>query len=281
VIAFVGSVFSPYYAWARARRRVLGSADAEDHCALNVALYGAGHRRWTMTERGRRHIQRDASEFRIGPSRVRWDGRALEIDIDEVSVPVPRHVLGRVRVLPTALCRWSTALDVAGRHRWGPIAPCARIEVDFARPGLRWEGHAYVDSNEGDEPLAQAFRAWDWSRARLSDGGTAVIYDVRTRRDGERVIAQRFAPDGSAQPFDAPAPARLPRSAWAMPRRMSSLTPPRLLATLEDTPFYVRSTVQADILGETVTAVHESLDLPRVASLPVRMMLPFRMPRRG
>jgi carotenoid 1,2-hydratase len=27
--------------------------------------------------------------------------------------------------------------------------------------------------------------------------------------------------------------------------------------------------------------VHETLDLPRVVSLPVRLMLPWRMPRRG
>ena len=37
VIAFIGSVFSPYY--FRARRRNPATA-AEDHCALNVALYG-------------------------------------------------------------------------------------------------------------------------------------------------------------------------------------------------------------------------------------------------
>ena len=40
VIAFIGSVFSPYYALARRR----GAGDPLDHCALNVALYGAGGR---------------------------------------------------------------------------------------------------------------------------------------------------------------------------------------------------------------------------------------------
>ena len=38
IIAFIGSVFSPYYAWARRR----GPADPLNHCALNVALYGTG-----------------------------------------------------------------------------------------------------------------------------------------------------------------------------------------------------------------------------------------------
>ncbi|MCX7894268.1 MAG: hypothetical protein N2544_18135, partial [Burkholderiales bacterium] len=49
LIAFVGSVFSPYYAWAQRRRGA--PALAEQHCALNLATYGAGPRRWTMTER--------------------------------------------------------------------------------------------------------------------------------------------------------------------------------------------------------------------------------------
>ena len=36
IIAFIGSVFSPYYAWSRAR----GHGDPYNHCALNVSLYG-------------------------------------------------------------------------------------------------------------------------------------------------------------------------------------------------------------------------------------------------
>ena len=47
LIAFVGSVFSPYYAWARQR----GAADPVNHCALNVGLYGRRAARWSMTER--------------------------------------------------------------------------------------------------------------------------------------------------------------------------------------------------------------------------------------
>ncbi|HTW26804.1 MAG TPA: carotenoid 1,2-hydratase, partial [Acetobacteraceae bacterium] len=46
VIAFIGSVFSPYYAWARRR----GAADPHAYCAVNVLLHGPA-RRWTMTER--------------------------------------------------------------------------------------------------------------------------------------------------------------------------------------------------------------------------------------
>ena len=57
LIAFLGSVFSPYYAWARRR----GPSDPLRHCALNVALYGP-RKRWAMTERARQR----------GPARRRF-----------------------------------------------------------------------------------------------------------------------------------------------------------------------------------------------------------------
>jgi carotenoid 1,2-hydratase len=84
VIAFVGSVFSPYYAWARRR----APADPQNHCALNVALYGRPGR-WAMTERGRGALGAEASALAIGPSSLRWDGNGLTIAIDEVTVPLP------------------------------------------------------------------------------------------------------------------------------------------------------------------------------------------------
>jgi carotenoid 1,2-hydratase len=251
--------------------------------ALNVALYGAAGKRWTMTERGRAAMHRSADEFVIGPSRLHWDGHSLLIEIDEVGMPMPQRVRGRVRLWPQGLSRFSTALDDGGRHRWGPIAPCSRIEVELDRPGTRWAGHAYLDSNEGDEPIDRPFRAWDWSRATLQDGSTAVVYDVRQKTGGDRVIAQRFARDGTATAFEPPPRQALPGSRWRVPRAMrtESGRPARVLRTLEDAPFYVRSMLESGLLGETVASVHESLLVPRVVSLPVRLMLPWRMPRRG
>ena len=236
-----------------------------------------------MTERGRRHVQRSAREFVVGPSRVHWDGEALVIDIDEIGVPLPQRVRGRVRVQPHALCHFVTGLDGQGRHRWGPIAPCARVQVDLQQPDAHWAGHAYLDSNEGDEPVDRGFREWDWSRAVLADGSTAVIYDVRPTAGPDRVIAQRFAPDGSASAFTPPERQTLPRSKWLLPRTMRSDAdcPAHVVQTLEDTPFYVRSVLSSGLFGERVTSVHETLDLPRLVSLPVRLMLPWRMPRRG
>jgi carotenoid 1,2-hydratase len=50
--------------------------------------------------------------------------------------------------------------------------------------------------------------------------------------------------------------------------------------TFEDTPFYARSLLAATLDGETVQPVHESLSLRRFRNPLVRLMLPFRMPRR-
>lgn len=229
-------------------------------------------------------MQRSPREFHIGPSRLQWDGDALRIHIDEVGMPLPQRVRGQVRVWPQALSRFVTALDDGGRHRWGPIGPVSRIEVDLDQPGMRWSGHAYLDANEGDEPIDRPFSVWDWSRSAMADGSTAVIYDVRQKHGADRVVAQRFAPDGSHQPFAAPPRQALPGTAWGIPRCMRSdagSPPARVLQTLENTPFYARSVLDSSLLGERVTSFHESLLAPRVASLPVRLMLPFRMPRRA
>ena len=235
-----------------------------------------------MTERGRSQVRRSAGDLVIGPSRVHWDGQEMVFDIDEVSAPLPRRVRGQVRVRPLALCRFVTGLDANARHRWGPIAPCARVEVALQQPGVSWSGHAYLDSNEGDEPVERGFREWDWSRTVLADGSTAVVYDVRPLTGPDRVIAQRFAPHGSSVAFEPPPRQSLPRSKWWLPRTMRTEagTPAHVVQTLEDTPFYVRSVLSSSLLGERVTSVHETLDLRRLVSLPVRLMLPWRMPRR-
>lgn len=283
LIAFVGSVFSPYYrrAWQR------GHADAHDHCAVNVALYSPGAARWTMTERGKRHVDRGVGHFAVGPSALRWHDDSLTITLDEVANPWPRRVRGTVRVHPEALCSYVAALDDAGRHRWGPIAPCARVEVAFDSPALRWSGHAYLDSNEGDEPITEPFTSWDWLRAPLADGSTAVVYDVRQSGSrADRVIGARFRPDGSTEPLALPARHTLPRTGWGITRTVRTEAVPAggptatALRTLEDTPFYARSLVRTRLGGESVEAMHETLSATRFGSPWVQALLPWRMPRR-
>jgi carotenoid 1,2-hydratase len=240
-----------------------------------------------MTERGARHVQRERHAFVVGPSSLQWKGDALEIALYERSMPVPRAVRGVLRLHPHALPRFAAALDARGRHRWGPIAPCARIEVDLQAPALQWQGHAYFDSNEGDEPIEHGFTRWDWLRTAAPDGSTAVIYDLQPsdiqRGGASRLITRRFSPDGSSSDFEASPRQRLPPSGlWRIDRQVRAAAAPRVLRTLEDTPFYARTLIEMkDGFGQLVQAVHETLDVPRLVSPLVQAMLPFRMPRRG
>jgi carotenoid 1,2-hydratase len=270
----VGSVFSPYYAWA-------GRRDPDNHCAINVALYGPGVERWSMTERGRGALARDAASLAIGPSALSFDGAALTIDIAEIAVPLPRRLQGRVRLLPTALPERRFTLDAAGRHRWMPIAPTAHVEVDFSHPACRWRGHGYCDTNAGDEPLHRAFTSWDWSRADVATG-TAVLYDMLARDGARASIAVRYDKAGRTEDFAPPPRIRLKDTLWRLSRQTQADPgqPVVIRRTLEDTPFYARSELTTHLLGETVSAMHESLSLDRLDTPIVRAMLPFRMPRR-
>lgn len=279
MIVFVGSVFSPYY--RRAQRG--GRARADDHCAVNVCLYGPGADRWAMTERGHLDVQRSRHRFAVGPSSAEWRGNALEIHVDERATPVPRRVRGTVRVWPQALAGGVHALDTEARHRWGPIAPRARVEVAFDHPGLRWSGHGYLDSNEGDEPIDAGFTTWDWMRAPLADGGSAVVYDVHASAGrAERLLGLRFRRDGSAEPMALPPRRALARTGWRIDRavRCDEGAAPSVARTLEDTPFYARSLVNTWLGGQAVQAVHETLSATRFASPWVQALLPWRMPRR-
>ncbi len=278
LIALVGSVFSPYY--ARARRR--GIADPLDHCALNVALYGERGKRWALTERGRSRLHRERDCIAIGPSALSWDGDALTVTIDEVTAPLPSRIRGQVRVWPSALVERSFELDAEGRHRWRPIAPCSRVEVALERPELRWTGAAYLDSNWGDEPLEEAFVDWHWSRTHLGDGSATILYDLRRRRSADELsLAIRCDPDGAVRELLPPPLARLPRTGWRVHRTTRSEgSGPRVLRTLEDTPFYARSLLASGADGEQ-TIIHESLSLDRFRQPWVQLLLPFRAPRRG
>jgi carotenoid 1,2-hydratase len=293
IIAFVGSVFSPYYAWARKKnaRTATGLADPCEHCAINVALYGGTHgrqggiNRWAMTERAARHVDATRERFQVGPSALDWDGETLTVEIDEITVPWPRRLRGSVRVRPRALFTESHALDQHSRHFWRPIAPLADVEVDFASPGLRWRGHAYVDSNIGAEPMEAAFTGWHWLRAATPDGAAVVVYDIAERSQAvgaTHQIARRFTTHGAVDLPNIPSQ-RVPATGWRVARQVASDTdadsPAHVVKTLEDAPFYARSVVATTVEQQPIIAMHESLNLDRFSAAWVQHLLPFRMPR--
>jgi carotenoid 1,2-hydratase len=276
LIAFIGTVFSPWYALARMAEGGAGG-DPHDHCCLNVVLYGAPAR-WAMTDRRRHALRRDADTLAIGPSGLEWDGTTLTVRIEEVTAPIPSRLRGLVRLHPAALSTRGFTLDSHGRHLWQPIAPRSRVEVELESPALRWSGAAYFDTNAGSAPLEQDFRAWDWCRAMLPDA-TAILYNAE-RRDGSRIsVAVKATDDGALTDFPPPAEVELPRTLWRLRRPTRAEGAASVARTLTDAPFYSRSEIRTRLLGQDAPAVHESLSLDRFRSPLMYAMLPFRVPR--
>ncbi|MEM0922443.1 MAG: hypothetical protein AAGI13_05320 [Pseudomonadota bacterium] len=250
--------------------------------AINVALYGPGVGRWSMTERGRPSLWRDATHFAVGASHMCWEGDVLTLQINERAVPHLGRIQGRIRLWPEQLT--ADIHDLAPAHHWHPHAPTARIELDFQRPDLRWEGHGYLDQNWGEEPIENGFRRWDWLRVEGDGTGDpgAVLY-AGMRRDGSPFgLALGFPGDGRTEPMEVPPTQPLDRGLWRVARSIPAEpgATPRVLKRFEDSPFYLRAHVETQIKGRLVRAMHESLDLDRFRNPVVKLMLPFRMPRR-
>lgn len=273
IIAFLGSVFSPYY--FRARQR--GPTDPEDHCAINVCLYRPDGDCWAMTERSARALVRSARSFAVGRSALEWDGTCLTAEIRARTAPFFRPLAGRITLTPVVHNERRFDLDARGRHTWQPLAPIARIAVDFDAPATHWEGHAYADTNYGERMLELDFTTWDWSRATA--GGATTVYYVANQLDGStQSLGLRFDGTGAVVPTRVPAPCELPPGIWRVERTARSDTPLVVARSLEDTPFYTRSLLSKAGENDDLT-VHESLDMRRFRRAWVRTLLPFRMPR--
>jgi carotenoid 1,2-hydratase len=232
-----------------------------------------------MTERSRAALERDARMLRIGPSHIRQDGTETVFDVDEICTPLPRRIRGHVRVRPELPAGQRFSLDPTGRHGWQALAPRARIEVDLQRPELRWSGWGYLDTNDGEVPLERDFHSWEWARA-ATPTGASVVYDVRLRDGTRGSLAHRFGPEGTSACDPPPAFSAPATSLWRIPRPARG-EGQATIRTIEDTPFYARSTLQAVWDGHRVDAMHESLRLDRFTTPIVQAMLPFRMPRRN
>jgi carotenoid 1,2-hydratase len=275
IIAFIGTVFSPWYTLARMGG---AAADPENHCCLHVALYGAP-RRWAMTDRRRGALKRGADFLQIGPSALHWDGEKLTIRIEEITAPLPSRLRGTVVLRPEALSTRAFRLDSAGRHHWHPIAARSRVEVALESPALRWSGPAYFDTNWGAAPLEQDFVGWDWCRAPMPEA-TAILYNAQRRDGTAQSLALRVARDGAVTDFEPPPAVEMPRTLWRIARpTRAEQGGAQVVKTLVDAPFYSRSEIRTHLLGQPATAVHESLSLDRFASPSMYAMLPFRVPR--
>ncbi|MEW9921747.1 carotenoid 1,2-hydratase [Marimonas sp. MJW-29] len=275
VIAFIGSVFSPWYHWS-------GRGNPANHCCINVATYGPGGR-FAMTDRGTTALRSTPETFTVGPSSLHWDGTHLTIDIDEVSsLPLISRMRGRITVTPAAITDVELPLTEDGAHVWRPFAPVSDITVDLEANGWRFSGHGYFDANFGTRPLEHDFSYWTWGRYPTQSGATC-FYDA-ARRDGTALeAAVAFNGDGQAASIDAPPRTPFRRTLWALRRetRADHGVTPRQTKAMLDAPFYSRAVVETQINGERTSGVHEALDLDRYANPLLKPMLAVRVPRRA
>jgi carotenoid 1,2-hydratase len=274
VIAFVGSVFSPYYAFARRK----GPVDPLDYCSINVSIYRKGGNRWAMTERPRGAVARSTDSLSIGPSNLRWDGGCLTITIDEITMPIPRRIRGTVRVRPGAITQQAFVLNAQGDHHWWPIAPSCRVEVALQRPDLQWNGRGYFDTNRGSAPLETDFSEWQWACGPTRNGAV-ILYEAVCRNGGVTNLALDIDQQGRVQSFDPPPLRTLKPTGWRIGRSVRSDHDGSIVRTLQDSPFYARSVVSASLRGQPSIMMHESLSLNRFKKPIVQAMLPFRIPK--
>jgi carotenoid 1,2-hydratase len=290
----VGSVFSPHYHRAL-QQRERQQVQPMQHCAINVALYTKRGRRWVFTEPGA-GCSRDAGSLTVGGSSLRWQDGALCVNINERTTPFGQRLVGTVQLtpataLPTAVNGPTTTgvrvpvpstkpvpLHKDLRHMWWPVAPCARVEVAFSHPAVKFKGRAYHDANYGSEPLGAALHGWNWQRA-WHPQGTLVYYNVASI-DPDKALhhAALYRPDGSQTAVELPQPQPMQRTGWGVARASSGMIRQRRL--LEDTPFYARALVDMQHTGLWLAGMHEQVDLRRFERPWVQFLLPFRLRRR-
>jgi carotenoid 1,2-hydratase len=297
-IFFIGSVFSPTYA-ARAQRGE--RPPAEEHLGVNLALYDRGRQvGWVMSEYGSRELKaRERGALGIARSSIERapDGR-LCLTIDDRSAPfmaslmgVGRRVYGRIELEPMAQPVEAATLPSGGghAHRWSIAVPRARVRVDLPRPGFRFEGVGYHDTNCGEGRLEAAFARWSW--ARFHDvGRTTVLYAMRERGGAGRALLVDVADEGGgrvAEPVTLCAEGEQRAATWGfrLPRRFAADGPRGAWAcrpgrVLEPSPFYARYLCELDAPDRpSRLGLGEHLDLERFAGRGVQFLLRFKTRR--
>ena len=129
VIAFVGSVFSPYYAWSGMGRP---RQSLRRQCR---ALWPARHALGDDRARPRQSVSARATFCRSDRARCEWRDGSLTIRVDEIAAPLPKRYPRRDR----CRSRWRSmrqefTLETKGSHVWRPIAPVARVSLDLDAP---------------------------------------------------------------------------------------------------------------------------------------------------
>jgi carotenoid 1,2-hydratase len=257
-----------------------------DHCALNVALYGPnGGMAWTLTEGAMLPTSRGANHAQFGESRIEVARDRVTVHVRERAPWTGRWVEGEVvleREAEGLATPWK--IDPEQQHQWWLVMPRARMRARFDAPKVHFHGTAYHDANMGRVSLEDSFSRWSWGRAHSESGATVVTYDVLDRAHQRRSRAVRVDRRGNAQMIEDLERVAFPASRWgvACDTLVDRSAPEvKLVKRLEDTPFYVRSLLSAQLGGERVTTMYEQLSLERFDTRWVQHLLGYRMSKRG
>ena len=272
VIAFIGSVFSPWYSWS-------GRKNPHDFCSINIVTYGKGGR-WTMTERRERHVNLTENSLRIGPSKLEWNGKKLVLEFSEITIPHFDKIEGCITVTPESVNDLEVLLKPDGTHIWRPFSPISRIEIKTNKKGWSWQGNAYLDGNFGTRALEQDFNYWTWSRLPFKDK-CLTFYDADLVDGSNTNIALRFNKNGSVEEVEAPPLQPISKTKWLIKRvaRSDREFSPYQSRALLDAPFYSRSELVTQIDKEKTTGVHETLDMKRFTNPLIKPLLCAKIPR--
>jgi carotenoid 1,2-hydratase len=278
VIAMIGNVFSPAY---RQERLNPTGLSPYDFSTFNISLKSPVGNRFCLTEHRREHVAVSDKTFRVGKNQATFGSDRLTLDLDDMATPLPFRMRGEAVIeFQNRGAESPILLDDAGRHRWQPIASAARARIRLTEPNLSFEGTAYVDSNEGDEPLEDAFTSWQWSRTVKEGSADASIQYDCTFRDGTSRRRLFHSPHGyvEEQAHVIGALSSLGNTLFRMPRELPLEGRVTKQTTLLDAPFYSRTALRTiDQSGHEANVVHESLDLARFVNPWVQRALPYRM----
>ncbi len=209
--------------------------------------------------------ERDPARMHWSPGRVRFDTDELEVRLEGDRVRLLASLSGRLPGAP-----WSAALEVDGPlrrptadepveapHEWTVLSAVARGRATLRAAGetTTIEGRAYLDRNGGDDALeAYGLRAWTWGRLAFPDR-ERIWYAARDAEGVSRSLSLEVDADGvSRVSRDGVSLEGLRLGRWGLPRpaavRVDEHLRVSLPAPIDDSPFYARLRVDADLRGE-------------------------------
>jgi carotenoid 1,2-hydratase len=286
-IFMVGSIFSPRYS-----RAVDRGGRPLSHCAVNVALYRRGRRRfWLLHEYP--GAEQQGERLQIGGSTFAYSRSGtvrIEIDEQRGRGPWRRPVRLSAELRPECPSLDEVRLCETEPHFWELRAARSRAWLDLGtekgKLDLRSEplwGYGYHDTNHGAVRLGNGLPGWSWSRAH-GPHKTEVCYRLPGRAPLAVVASSGRVAFSPASPEIVPESGEPPRrSGWGLsiPRSLDarglcgSSGDQAACHLVESSPFYAR----LEMASGGDHALAEVANFQRFHSPWIRWMAHFRTRR--